>query len=151
MERKDFYDDDTYGALLDRIARLTPDAVPGWGKMSTSQMCAHCAEVAEVAHGKALLGTPWYVRLMGGLIKKMVLSSKPYPRGARTHPQYEIGAGVDFEEQKTRLLKVLDAIHSAGRGHAGESRHPIFGAMTADEHGWATYKHLEHHLTQFGV
>lgn len=152
MERKNFYDDDTYGALLGRIARLTPDAAPGWGKMNAAQMCAHCAEVAEVAGGKALVGTPWYIRLMGRLIKKMVLSEKRYPRGAKTHPQYEIGAGVSFEEQKARLLEVLAAMHSAGRAHAGQrSHHPIFGAMTADEQGWATYKHLDHHLTQFQV
>ena len=119
--------------------------------MSTAQMCAHCAEVAAVAHGKALVGTPWYVRLMGGLIKKMVLSPKPYPRGSRTHPQFEIGDTVGFEEQKARLLEVLDTMHTAGRAHARETRHPLFGAMTAAEHGWATYKHLDHHLTQFGV
>ncbi len=151
MERRDFYDRDTYEALLGRIARLMPDAAPGWGRMNAAQMCAHCAEVAEVANGKALVGTPWYVRLMGGLIKKMVLSDKPYPRSAKTHPQYEIGAGVSFEEQKARLLEVLAAMHSAGRARGGQSRHPIFGAMTADEQGWATYKHLDHHLTQFQV
>ena len=150
-ERKNFYDDDTYEALLGRIARLTPDGVADWGKMNTAQMCAHCAEVAEVANGKALVGTPWYVRLMGGLIKKMVLSDKAYPRGAKTHPQYEIGATADFEEQMARLQKVLHAMHSAGREHAGANRHPIFGPMTADDHGWATYKHLDHHLTQFRV
>ena len=151
MERMDFYDDATYEALIGRIARLTSDAVPDWGTMSGAQMCAHCAEVAEVAGGKPLLGTPWYIRLMGGLIKRMVLSEKPYPRGAKTHPQFEIGTDVGFEEQKSRLLEVLEAMHSAGRAQAGASRHPIFGAMTADEHGWLTYKHLDHHLTQFGV
>lgn len=151
MEKKNFYDEDTYQALLERIGRLTPDTVPAWGKMNPGQMCAHCAEVAEVANGKALVGTPWYVRLMGGLIKRLVLSEKPYPRGTMTHPQYEIGAGAEFEEQKARLLAVLEAMHSAGRDHAGDNKHPLFGVMSADQHGWLTYKHLDHHLTQFGV
>jgi hypothetical protein len=151
MEHRDFYDDDTYEGLLGRIARLTPDAVPSWGTMNAAQMCAHCAEVAEVAGGKELVGTPWYIRLMGGFIKRMVLSEKPYPRGTRTHPQFEIGTGADFAEQKARLLEVLEEMRSAGRARAAESRHPLFGAMTADEHGWLTYKHLDHHLTQFDV
>lgn len=150
MERRDFYDDPTYETLIGRIARLTADAAPDWGRMNPGQMCAHCAEVAEVASGKALVGTPWYIRLMGGLIKKMVLAEKPYPRGARTHPQFEIGSDAGFEEQRTRLLEVLDAMHSGGRAEAAEIRHPIFGEMTADEHGWVTYKHLDHHLNQFG-
>ncbi|MDH3744632.1 MAG: DUF1569 domain-containing protein [Acidobacteriota bacterium] len=151
MERKNFYDQDTYQALVSRIARLTPDTVPAWGKMNAAQMCAHTAEVSEVANGKPLVGTPWYIRLMGGLIKKMVLSDKPFPRGARTHPQYEIATAEDFEAQKQRLLDVLEAIYSTGRAHASESKHPIFGPMTADEHGWVTYKHVDHHLTQFQV
>ena len=119
--------------------------------MNAAQMCAHCAEVAEVAHGKALVGTPWYVRLLGGLIRKLVLSDKPYPRGAKTHPQYEIAPSVDFAEQHSRLLGVLAEMYSEGAGHAAEAKHPIFGPMTADEHGWATYKHLDHHLRQFGL
>ena len=133
--------------MLKILRQLSPD----WGGMSVAQMCAHCAEVAEVANGKALVHTPWYIRLMGGWIKKMVLSDKPYPHGAKTHPQYEIGTDVGFEDQKARLLEVLAAMHSAGRTHAAEDRHPIFGEMTADEHGWLTYKHLDHHLTQFGA
>ncbi len=151
MERKDFYEDDTYEALLARIAQLTPDAVPDWGKMNAAQMCAHCSEVAEVAGGKDLVGTPWYIRLMGGLIKKMVVSDKPYPRNTRTHPQFLIDPGIDFDEQRARLLGVLDALHSDGRDRAAGNKHPLFGAMTADEHGWLTYKHLDHHLTQFGL
>jgi hypothetical protein len=151
MEQKDFYDEDTYESLLGRIAQLTSDAVPQWGKMNTAQMCSHCAEVAQVAGGKALVGTPWYIRLMGGFIKKMVVSEKPYPRGVRTHPQFVIATGADFEEQKARLLEVLDGLHSAGRARAAETRHPLFGPMTAEEHGWLTYKHLDHHLNQFGV
>ncbi len=73
-------------------------------RMNAAQMCAHCAEVAEVAGGKPLTGTPWYVRLLGGLIKKMVLSDRPYPRSTRTHPQYVIPTTVEFDAQKARLL-----------------------------------------------
>jgi hypothetical protein len=151
MERQDFYDDSTYENLLSRIGRLTAETGAEWGKMTAAQMCSHCAEVAEVANGKALVNTPWYVRLMGGLIKKMVMSEKPYPRSSKTHPQFEIETALDFEEQKTRLLEVLQAMHSAGRARVEEVRHPIFGQLTADEQGWATYKHLDHHLKQFGV
>ena len=103
MERKNFYDEGTYEGLRSRIARLKPDSRPEWGGMSAAQMCAHCSEVAEVANGKALVGTPWYIRLMGGLIKKLVLSDRPYPRETRTHPQYLIRETTDFEAQKARL------------------------------------------------
>ena len=151
MERKNFYDDATYSALLDRISRVTGDAQPQWGKMNAAQMCAHCTEVAEVSNGKALLNTPWYVRMMGEVIKKMVVSERPYPRSSKTHPQFEIGPDADFEEQQARLLGVLATMHSAGPAHAAAIRHPLFGSMTGDEYGWLTYKHLDHHLTQFDL
>ncbi len=80
--------------------------------------------------GKPLLGTPWYVRLMGGMIKRMVLSAKPHPRGSRTHPQYEIASAVDFGEQHARLLAAIDALRAAGSS-AAASLDPLFGEMTA--------------------
>ncbi len=151
MERKSFYDDNAYETLRGRIAALTAETEPAWGSMNTAQMCAHCAEVAEVAGGKPLVGTPWFIRLIGGFIKRMVLSDRPYPRSSRTHPQYLISSAVEFDEQKARLLKILGELHEVGCEAAEGTVHPIFGVMTAEETGHATYKHLDHHLTQFGV
>jgi hypothetical protein len=116
--------------------------------MTVAQMLAHCAEIQEVANGKDLKGTPVIVRLFGPLIRRMVVSDKPYPRSTRTHPQYLQVEERDFEMEKLRLVAALDSFVDAG---PRASRHPIFGRMTAEERGWSSYKHLDHHLTQFGV
>ncbi len=73
---------------LERIDGLSPDTQPQWGVMSAGQMLSHCAEIQEVSNGKALEGTPFIVRLLGGFIRKMVVNDKPYPRSTKTHPQY---------------------------------------------------------------
>ena len=151
MARKSFYDSATYEALLERIEGLNSATEPGWGRMNSAQMLAHCAEVAEVAGGKQLVGTPWFVRLMGGLIKRMVVSDKPYPRDSRTHPQYVMSGSVDFDEQKVRLLGILAELKEAGPEGAEQARHELFGQITAEEAGWVAFKHLDHHLEQFGV
>lgn len=152
MDRRSFYDPTTYSALIERIDGLAADAEAAWGSMNAAQMLSHCSEVAEVAAGsKPLVGTPWFIRLMGGFIKRMVLSDRPYPRNGKTHPQYVMAAAADFEKQRARLLAVLQKLSDAGPGAAERLRHPIFGTVTADEAGWAAYKHLDHHLTQFGV
>lgn len=151
MDKRDFYDDTTRAELLDRIAKLTPETQPVWGTMNPAQMCAHCSEVLEVADGKPLVGTPWFIQLFGRLIKRMVLSEKSYPRGSRTHPQYEIPDSAQFEQERDRLVRVINKLHAAGGSHAAETKHPLFGAMTAGEAGWSSYKHLDHHLTQFGA
>jgi len=116
--------------------------------MTVAQMLAHCAEIQEVANGKTLTGTPVIVRLFAPLIRRMVLSDKPYPRGTRTHPQYVQAEERNFEKEMLRLLAALDSFIDAG---PRASRHPIFGHMSAPERGWSCFKHLDHHLTQFGV
>lgn len=149
MESRDIYDDTTYEEVLARIDRLTADTRPRWGKLSAAQMCAHCAEIAEVAAGKPLEGTPWIAQLFRGMIRKMVVGDKPYPRSSRTHPQYVVADDRDFEEERARLRSILARLKAAGPNDGVE--HPLFGPMSADEKGWVGYKHLDHHLNQFGV
>lgn len=134
----------------ERIGRLNPDAAPRWGKMTAAQMMAHCSEVLEVAAGKAIQGTPWFIRIIKPVIRKMVVGPKPYPRGTRTHPQYLQVAEKDFGVERVRLLTAVDTFTESCAGRDGIS-HPFFGEMTVDEAGRAMYKHLDHHLEQFGV
>jgi len=148
MERKDLYDSDTFAEVIARINALRAESQPEWGKMNVAQMLAHCAEVQDVANGKPLKGTPWFIKLIGGYIKKMVLSDKPYDKNIRTHPQYVMSHPEDFITQQERLLHSLKAMLALGKA---PTKHPIFGSLTADERGWLVYKHLNHHLSQFGV
>lgn len=140
----------TAAAYKTRIERLAPDTTPEWGTMTAAQMLAHCAEIFEVACGKPLEGTPWYVKLFKGMIRKMVVSDKPYPRSTRTHPQYLQTVERDFQAEKTRILAAMDRFTLACQTKE-HLEHPLFGPMTVDEAGRAMAKHLDHHLEQFGV
>jgi len=148
MARLHLLQDDTYEQVRHRIGTLTPQTARVWGKMDVAQMLAHCAEVLEVTNGKALQHTPWFFRLIGPLIKRVIISDKPYRRNSPTHQQYVMADSKNFERERTRLLDALAALRAAG---PRPLQHPIFGAMTADEVGWAAYKHLDHHLQQFGA
>ncbi len=144
MYPKNLHDAETRAALRARIEALDPAATPAWGRMNVAQMLAHCAEVMEVMNGKELKGTPFYIRLLGPLVKGVVLSTKPYSKDSPTHPQYVKTGPEDFEASRRRLLAALDA--AAPRAF----RHPIFGQLTAEQGGWASWKHINHHLEQFG-
>ncbi len=145
---KSLYDHEVYNEILERINKLTPETVPQWGKMNSAQMMAHCAEVMDVANGKPLEGTPFIVKLFKGYIKKMVVGPKPYPRNTKTHPQYIQAGAIDFEQGKQRLL---DALANMKEKEGVEIKHELFGVLTPEEKGWSQYKHLDHHLQQFGV
>lgn len=149
MRRKLLYDDEVYEACLRRIGGLSPESQPVWGSMSVGQMLAHCAEIQEVANGKPLENTPFIVRLLGPVIKKMVVGDKPYPRSTRTHPQYVQVAAKEFGAERDRLVASLEAFRQGENGPP--TRHAIFGELTREEKGWSCYKHLDHHLTQFGL
>jgi hypothetical protein len=149
LDKKSLYNQGVYDEIVSRISTLTSKSQPEWGKMTSAQMLAHCSEIVEVTNGKELHGTPWFVKLLGGLIKKMVLSVKPYPRETGTHPQYVVSDEREFEVEKTRLLRAIETFVAEDEAMADEKKHPIFGRMTRDEKGWAMYKHLDHHLSQF--
>jgi hypothetical protein len=110
--------------------------------MSAAQMFSHCAEILEVANGRDLKNTPLIAKLFKGMIRKMVVNEKPYPKNTKTHPQYRQTTDKDFETEKKRLLLALDKLQII---------HPLFGRMSRQEKGWSMYKHLDHHLTQFCV
>jgi len=117
---------------LSRIEQLTPETSPQWGSMNAAQMLAHCAEVQEVSNGKELRNTPLLAKLLGRMIRSMVLSDKPYPRNTRTHPQYRQTADRDFETEKQRLLDALDQFVRADESQLEAHTHPIFGASRRD-------------------
>lgn len=148
MANTNLYDVDTSQGLLERIERLTPETQPQWGRMSVAQMLAHCAEIVEVTNGKPLENTPLLARVFRGMIRKMVVSEKPYPRDTKTHPQYLQVAERDFETEKARLLDALEGFRDQ---EDAAPEHPLFGVMTREERGWSMFKHLDHHLRQFGV
>jgi len=150
LVKRSLYATEVYQECLARIEKLTPDTVPQWGSMTAAQMLSHCAEIQEVSNGKELKNTPFVAKLFKGMIRNMVVNDKPYPRNTKTHPQYQQLSERNFESEKRRLLGALE-VFASPHGVPGGSRHPLFGKMTAEEKGWSMYKHLDHHLSQFGV
>lgn len=149
--RPDLHSPETYQECVSRIQALTPESRPLWGTMTAAQMFAHCAEVQEVTNGKELRGTPFLIKLFRGVIRRMVLSDKPYPKNSGTHPQYRQKEDRDFEAERRRLLAALDAFVRAGAEGGPGPEHPLFGRLTPGEKGRSMVKHLDHHLRQFGV
>lgn len=149
---KNLYDADVYRETVTRVNGLGADTIPAWGDMTAAQMMAHCAEVVEVFLGtKPLENTPFVARLFKGVIRKMVLSAKPYPHGIRTHPQYLVRDDRVFAAEQRRLLADLETFFNEDKEKAARIEHAMFGAMTPTERGEAMYKHLDHHLSQFGA
>ena len=147
VQKPSLRDPGVHQAVVERIGRLTKNSRPAWGEMTVGQMLAHCAEVQDVLNGAPLVGTPWWIKAASPLIKRVVLGGRPFPRGIGTHPQYRQAEERSFDAERRRLLASLADFRASEDG----LDHPLFGHLTPDEAGWSAYKHLDHHLRQFGV
>ena len=107
LEVLSLYDEDVYASVIQRIARLSSDSEPKWGEMTAAQMMAHCAEIIAVMHGKPLKNTPFYIKIVKGVIRKLVVDDNPYPKNSKTHPQYKQTEEKNFQDEKKRLLNIF--------------------------------------------
>ena len=57
----------------------------------------------------------------------------------------------DFEKEKAEMLSIVKAFHERGAAGIGDKMHPTFGPMKAEQWGKSMWKHLDHHLRQFGL
>jgi hypothetical protein len=133
-----------------RIVSLNSNNAAIWGSMDVAQMLAHCSASLEMALGdrrppRALMG-----RLIGWVIKPMVLrDDEPMRKNSPTIEGLVVNDKRDFETERKRLLGLIDRF--VGAGPDGCTRHPhsYFGSLTPNEWAILMYKHLDHHLRQF--
>ena len=136
--------------MIRRIEQLTPATKARWGKMNAAQMMAHCSYALELYLTDAKLKRPLLGILFGPIIKKRMLTNKPWARNLPTARELKPAADSDFEREKTNLIENISLFVVRG-GRLPPIPHPFFGKMTTADWGLHQYKHLDHHLTQFGV
>ena len=138
--------------LAARINNLTPTTQPKWGVMNVAQMLAHCNVTYEMAyenlHAKPNAIVKFILKLM---VKNAVVSEKGYEQNGSTAPQFIIKDAKDFEAEKARLIGYITKTQQLGGAYFEGKESHSFGNLTATEWNNMFYKHLEHHLTQFGV
>jgi hypothetical protein len=139
------------GLILERVNRLTPSSVRSWGKMTVSQMLAHCSVALEFACGKKPGRRSVFSYLLGHRFKRRFLSEQALPMHVPTGKDFLIKNDPDFDHEKTRLSALIRQFADGGRDKCTEYPHTFFGKMAPEEWSIFMYKHLDHHLRQFGV
>jgi hypothetical protein len=136
-----------------RLSASSSDHQRQWGKMNSAHMLAHCSLGLEMAAGeirppRALVG-----RILGPVIKPMALrDEEPMRRNSPTSKELVVtGDDRDFETERNRLNELIDRFVAAGAAGCTSHPHAFFGSLTPDEWAILMYKHLDHHLRQFGA
>lgn len=148
----DVFDSATVTAQLRRLDALSPYDRPRWGRMSPAAMLAHLNAAYEMLYDARHPRPKPFVRwLLRTFVRPGVVGPKPYPRNAPTAPAFRIEGTRDFDAEKARLAAYLRRVADEGRAAFDGRESFSFGPLTAGEWQVLFGKHLDHHLTQFGV
>lgn len=135
---------------------LKAEAAPKWGKMNAQQMIEHVATVYVISTGKikAELATP-----VEHLPKYMdfLYSDKQFRENTKA-PETMLGEEpaplryATMDEAKQKLAKTIAYFENYFTANEGiKTMHPVFGELNYAEWVLMHYKHVTHHLRQFGL
>ena len=138
------------GAIESRFRVLQPDSPRQWGKMNAAQMLAHCAVALETPLGdrhekQALLG-----RLIAPFVRSSIFGDAPL---RRTRPPTRLASSstsaISSRSSAPPRQVSADSATVDPRLRTSESIASSAG-LAGQEWGRFVYKHLDHHLRQFG-
>ena len=131
-----------------RIQALIPESSACWGRMNVHQAICHMADQMRVAIGEIESQTRFPLILRPLLRLLVVHTPLPVPKGkVQTVPEMLTSKPHSWDRDIQALLLLVDQLAEAKT----TSPHPAFGNLTLREWSILAYKHLDHHLEQFGV
>ena len=148
-------DPSSRSALDARLARLRPDTPRRWGRMTASQMIVHLTDSFRGSMGELGGGTvPRRTSLFGRTIMKWWALNLPWPHGIRTAraaDQERDGTKPTTFEADMATLRTTTDRFVRELPALRERSHFFFGMLSEAEWARWGWKHVDHHLRQFGL
>ena len=113
-------------------------------------MLAHCSAALDLASGGLVRPRIFIGRLLGPLVRPIYCNERPFSRSNSSDPKLVISNPRDFRREQEQLKVRIQQFHQGGEALCTKHPHPFFGSLTPHEWGTGMYKHLDHHLRQFG-
>ena len=147
-----FLEPQANAALISRLFTLMPDTPRRWGTMTAGQMLVHCADQLRVSRGEKAVTSIRIPFFLKPLLKRFFVTRfQQFKRNMRTLPELDakrrMTPPVSFATDHATLIRLLNPTSYPASG----VEHPLFGHLSAQEFGEITWKHLDHHLRQFGA
>lgn len=153
MTIKYIFNKEVTDEVIGRINKLSAESTAQWGKMNVAQMLAHCCVTYELIYEPEKHPEPnWLMKKIIQLMaKETVVGSKPFKKSLHTAPAFLVSSEQDFELQKNRLIEYLLKTQALGEDYFDGKISHSFGKLNRNQWNNMFYKHVDHHLTQFGV
>lgn len=139
--------------LITRLERLTPETMRRWGTMTAHEMLCHLADSFRAMIGERqasmVAASPFKRNAMRILALHLPMR---WPRGIPTRPEVDPKRGgtrpVVFDADRRELVALMQRFAADGVRHTS---HPMFGEMPRRDWLIWGYRHVDHHLRQFGL
>jgi hypothetical protein len=133
-----------------RFQKLNADSVPRWGEFTAPRMVCHLVDVLEYTFGlkegakEPVAGPPMFIR-------HLIRLYLPFPKGKiKTRPEMLKTEPGQWEKDKRRVLELLN-LYLENREKMSWPVHPFFGPLSGSAWAKLGWRHMNHHLSQFGV
>jgi hypothetical protein len=143
-------------SVLERLRRVQPGDRPRWGRMSAPQMICHLTDAFRGVLGERSTSSASKPKFAQRTLVKWLALYAPvhWPHGIKTRPESDAEIGgtrpaefaADVASLEAACLRFL-----AAREPGARRRHFMFGELTDREWCRWAYRHMDHHLRQFGV
>lgn len=152
---KDLFDPTLVEGIKQRIMRLHSESERQWGNMTLAQALAHCTSGVQMAMGEINPKRASFpASIIGSIIKPLVFGDdKPLRRNSPSSPALFPAdpAQCDLERERAQLIAAIDSFATKGAACCSQHPHPFFGPLKPQQWAILMYKHIDHHLRQFGV
>ena len=139
-------------ALAERLQKVTPETRAQWGSLDAPKMMGHLRDSLDAGLGKLQVARHGPAAFRRFPLKHLAIYVVPMPKSAKAAPEL-LARGVgdsplDFEEERRQLLAGMERMAAMPKGSGPE--HFLFGSMSYDQWNRLNWKHIDHHLRQFG-
>jgi len=138
--------------ILERISKLNENSRAVWGKMNVNEMMVHLTDPLRVAIGEKQAEFFKTEYSEPGLRHKIIYELE-WPKDSPTSPEFN----REFKGTEPMDFKSdLDTLHEVVKNFISKSDevsftiHPTFGDISKEDWGRLMWKHMDHHLKQFG-
>jgi hypothetical protein len=147
---KTMWDGPCQREIRDRVARLSPESKGEWGKMSAPQVVCHLADSLKMALGD-LPVTSRHMPIRYPPLKQFIVYVAPFPKSAPTAPELLVRSPRAWSADVADLQALVDRFVARGSESTPWVDHPAFGRLSRRAWGVLVYRHMDHHLRQFGA
>jgi hypothetical protein len=141
-------DETVRNKLIQRLQGLTPATKPKWGRLDASRMLCHLSDALAMSLAEVSVEPMNHKAFHYFPLKHLILYVLPFPKSAPTARELLSTAPQDFDTDRRRVVELIDRL--AASPNAKGPEHPFFGPLANDEWNALQWKHIDHHLKQFG-